>query len=170
MTVWLLIFGVVAGAALLCELAINMAAELFGTSDRESAIKEEISKLNHDLTQADKRIASLKASTRAANGEIEAARQEVLRLEHEMTKRKTVPPILVYRIGPPSPTQLRYRAPLAKRLPPEPEPHQALVWRTPCFIETWAHSPRHAAQQASQQFRTELGYAVGAFVRRDEPA
>lgn len=170
MTVWLLIFGVVAGAALLCEVAIYMGSELFGTAHREATLKEEISKLHHDLTQGEKKIESMKASTRTAGADFDAARQEIARLEHELLKRKTVPPVFVYRVGPPSPTQLRYRAPLTKRLPPEPEPHQALIWKTPCLVETWAHTPRQASQQAVQQFRTELGYAVGGFVRRDEPA
>lgn len=168
MTFWLLIFGVVAGAALLCEVALQLAPDLFGTARREGALKEEISKLNHDLTQAEKRIGSLKTSTRAADSEIEAARQEIIRLDREMTQRRNVPPVFIYRIGPPSPTQLRYRAPLNKRLPPEPEPHQALVWKTSCLVETWANTPRQASQQAGQQFRAELGYTVGAFMRRDE--
>jgi len=170
MTFWLLIVGVVAGAALLCELAVRLAPELFAAHSRESALKEEVSKLHHDLTTAEKKIESMMASTRASEAEIEAARVEINRLERELSQRKRVPPILIYRIGPPSPTQLRYRAPISKKLPAEPEPHQALVWRTPCLVETWAHTPRQASQQANQQFRAELGYAVGAFVRRDEPA
>jgi len=170
MTFWLLIFGVVAGAALLCELAVRLAPELFAANSRESALKEEVSKLRHDLTTAEKKIASMLASTRAADAEVEAARIEINRLERELLQRKRVPPILIYRIGPPSPTQLRYRAPVTKQLPGEPESHQALVWRTPCVIETWAHTPRQAGQQAAQQFRAELGYSIGAFVRRDEPA
>ncbi len=170
MTFSLLIFGVVAGAALLCELAVRLAPELFAANSRESALKEEVSKLHHDLTAAEKKIESMKVSTRAADTEIEAARVEIHRLERELAQRKRVPPILIYRIGPPSPTQLRYRAPITKQLPAAPEPDQALVWRTPCIVETWANTPRHASQQASQQFRAELGYSVGAFVRRDEPA
>lgn len=170
MTFWLLIFGVVAGAALLCELAVHVAPELFAAHSRESALKEEVSKLRHDLATAEKKIESMLTSTRAAGAEIEAARIEINRLERELVLRKRVPPILIYRIGPPSPTQLRYRAPLTKQLPGEPEPHQALVWHTPCIVETWAHTPRQAGQQALQQFRAELGYSIGAFVRRDEPA
>ncbi|MBV8535740.1 MAG: hypothetical protein JO128_09115 [Alphaproteobacteria bacterium] len=170
MTFWLLIFGIVAAAALLCELAVHAAPELFSTHSREAALKEEVSKLRHDLSTAEKKIESMLASSKATDGEIEAARLEINRLERELAQRKRVTPILVYRIGPPSPTQLRYRAPITKQFSGEPEPHQALVWRTPCIVETWAHSPRAASQQASQQFRAELGYSVGAFVRRDEPA
>ncbi len=91
-----------------------------------------------------------------------------MRLEHELAQRRRVPPVFVYRIGPPSPTQLRYRAPVSKRLPAEAAPHQSLVWATSCVIETWANSPRQAGEQAGQQFRAELGYSVGAFVRKDE--
>jgi septal ring factor EnvC (AmiA/AmiB activator) len=170
MTLWLLIFGVVAGAALLCEVIAHLAPELFATNSREAALKEEISKLHHDLTTADKKIASMKTSTRASDAEIEAARLEINRIDREITQKKRVPPNLIYRIGPPSPTQLRYRAPITKQLPEQAEAHQTLVWRTPCAVETWAHTPRQAAQQAHQQFRPELGYSLGAFVRRDEPA
>ena len=170
MTFWLLIFGVVAGAALLCELAVRIAPELFAAHSRESALKEEVSKLHHDLSAAEKKIESMLASSKATDAEIEAARIEINRLERDFVQRKRVPSILVYRIGPPSPTQLRYRAPITKQLPGQPEPHQALVWRTPCLVEIWANTPRHAGQQAGQQFRTELGYSIGAFVRRDEPA
>jgi hypothetical protein len=170
MTVWLLIFGIVAGAALLCELAVHMASDLFGTTHREAALKEEVGKLHHDLTHAEKKIGGLKDSRRAAETQMEAARQELTRLERDLNQRKRVPPVFVFRIGPPSPTQLRYRAPITKQFPADPEPTQALIWRTPCLVETWATSPRQAAQYAGQQFRAELGYAVGAFVRRDEPA
>lgn len=168
MTVWLLIFGIVAGAALLCELAVHMAPDLFGTARREAALKEEVSKLHHDLTQAEKKIGGLKDASRAADTQIDTARQEMMRLERDLAQRKRVPRLLVFRIGPPSPTQLRYRAPITKKLAATPEPHQALLWGAPCMVEIWAHTPRHAGQQASQQFRAELGYAVGAFVRRDE--
>jgi hypothetical protein len=170
MTFWLLIFGVVAGAALLCELAVRLAPELFAANSRESALKEEVSKLRHDLSTAEKKIESMLTSTRAADAEIEAARLEINRLERELVQRKRVPAILVHRIGPPSPTQLRYRAPITKQFSGEPEAHQALVWRTPCIVEIWANTPRQAGQQAAQQFRAELGYSIGAFVRRDEPA
>lgn len=170
MTVWLMIFGVVAGAALLCELAVRMAPDLFGTSRREGTLKEEIGKLHHDLTTAEKKIGGLKDALRASGTQMESARQELTRLERDLNQKKRVPPVLVFRIGPPSPTQLRYRAPITKQLAPEAEPTQALIWRTPCVVETWASSPRQAAQHGSQQFRAELGYAVGAFLRRDEPA
>jgi hypothetical protein len=170
MTFWLLIFGVVAAAALLCEVAVHMAPELFAAHSRESALKEEVSKLHHDLSTAEKKIESMLASSKATDSEIEAARLEINRLDRDVVQRKRVPPILIYRIGPPSPTQLRYRAPITKQLPSDAEPNQALVWRTPCVVETWAHTPRQASQQASQQFRAELGYSIGAFVRRDEPA
>jgi hypothetical protein len=168
MTFWLLIFGVVAGAALLCEIAVRLAPDLFAGQSRESALKEEVSKLRHDLTMADKKIESMKAAGRSADAEIEAARIEINRLEREHNQRKRVPPVFIYRIGPPSPTQLRYRAPITKQLPEQADAHQTLVWRTSSLVETWAHTPRQATQQAMQQFRAELGYSVGAFVRRDE--
>lgn len=170
MTIWLLIFGVVAAAALLCEVAAQLGPELFAANSREAALKEEISKLHHDLTTADKKIDSMKTSTRASDAEIETARVEINRIDREIVQKRRVPPVLIYRIGPPSPTQLRYRAPISKQLPAQAEAHQSLVWRTPCVVETWAHTPRAAAQQAHQQFRPELGYTLGAFVRRDEPA
>jgi hypothetical protein len=170
MSMWLLIFAVVAAAALLCEVAARLAPELFAANSREGAIKEEISKLHHDLTTADKKIESMRAASRTSDTEIEAARLEANRLDRELVLKRRVPPVLIYRIGPPTPTQLRYRAPITKQLPEQVEPHQSLVWRTPCVVETWAHTPRAAAQQAHQQFRPELGYSVGAFVRRDEPA
>jgi hypothetical protein len=168
MTFWLLIFGVVAGAALLCEVTVHLAPELFAGRSRESALKEEVSKLHHDLTTAGKRIESMRTATRASDAEVEAARIEINRIDRELAQRKRVPPVLIYRIGPPSPTQLRYRAPITKALPEQTETHQTLIWRTPCVVETWAHTPRAATQQAQQQFRPELGYSVGAFVRRDE--
>ena len=168
MTIWLLIFGVVAGAALLCEVVVHLAPELFAANSREATIKEEISKLHHDLTTVDKKIESMKTSTHTSDAAIEAARVEINRIDREITQKKRVPPVLIYRIGPPSPTQLRYRAPLTKQLPDQAEAHQTLVWRRPCVVETWAHTPRAAAQQAHQQFRPELGYSLGAFVRRDE--
>jgi hypothetical protein len=168
MTIWLLLTGLLFFMALLAEAANFVAPDLFSGMAREPALKEEISRLHHDLTQADKKLETTKASTSKAAAEFEQLRQDSIRLERELNQRKTVPPVLVYRIATPSPTLLRYRATVTKSLPEVADPHQQLVWRAPAIVETWAASPRDATLQAQHHFRPELGYAVSAFVRRDD--
>lgn len=168
MTVWLLLAGLLFFLALLGEAANFAAPEMFAGVIREGALKEEISRLHHDLTQAEKKIESTKAAASKNASETEQLRQESSRLERELNQRRNVPPILVYRITPPSPTLLRYRAPVTKSLLDPPDSHQALIWKASCLVETWATSPRQAADQARHHFRPELGYSVGAFVRRDD--
>lgn len=163
---------IIAGLLFLLALAVEgfnaVAPDMFTAATREAAIKEEISKLHHDLNMADKKLETSKASADSNAAEIEKLRQESIRLERELTQRKEVPPVLVYRIGPPSPTLLRYRASVSKSLPEDADPQQKLVWRAPAQVETWAMSPQQAKEQASHPFRRDLGYAVGAFTRRDE--
>jgi hypothetical protein len=168
MTIWLLLAGLLFVLALLAEAANFVAPDMFSTATGEPALKEEISRLHHDLTHAEKRLESTKASATKAVSEIEQLRQESIRLERELNQRKLVQPVLVYRIAPKSPTLLRYRAPVAKSLPEVADPQQALIWKMSGIVETWAASPRDAAIQAQHHFRPELGYSVGAFVRRDD--
>ena len=168
MTFWLLLTGMLFFLALLAEAANFVAPDLFSGMTREPALKEEIGRLHHDLTQADKKLETGKASANKAASDIEQLRQEAIRVERELHQRKTVPPVLVYRIAAPSPTLLRYRATVSKTLPDSADPHQVLIWKAPAIVETWATSPRDAALQAEHHFRPELGYIVGAFARRDD--
>ena len=168
MSIGLIIAGLLFFVALAVEGFNAVAPDMFTTATREAEIKEEISKLHHDLGMADKKLEASKASADTNAIEIEKLRQETIRLERELNQRKEVPPVLIYRVAPPSPTLLRYRATVTKSLPEDADPQQKLVWRGPAQIETWAISPQQAKDQANHHFRRDLGYAVSAFVRRDE--
>jgi len=168
MSIWLIIAGLLFFVALAVEGFNAVAPDMFAAAVREAEIKEEISELHHDLGMADKKLESSKASADSNAAEVEKLRQESIRLERELNQRKDVPPVLVYRIAPPSPTLLRYRASVTKPLPEDADAQQKLVWRSPAVVETWAISPQQAKEQASHHFRRDLGYAVAAFVRRDE--
>jgi hypothetical protein len=169
MTLWLLLTGFLFVLALLAESANLLGPQMFAVMGRDGALKDEISQLQRDLAQIEKKFDAAKAATAKSITEIEKLRKEASRLERELDDRRAVVPVLVYRIAQSSATLIRFRAPISKTLPAETDSQQALIWRAPGVIETWSLSPDQAAVQAQHHFRRELGYTVGTFVRPDEP-
>ena len=170
MTFWVFVTGVLFFGAALAELIIFMGPALFSSANREAKLKEENTKLHHDIAHMDKKLDAAKAATAKTVTEIERLKQESAKLQNQMDDRRIITPILVYRIAQPSPILHRFRATVTKELPPEADPQQLLIWKAPAVIETWAMTPDQATGQANHHFRKELGYTIEPFARTDEPA
>ena len=170
MTFWVFVTGVLFFAAGLAELAIFVAPALFSSASREAKLKEEVTKLHHDISHIDKKLDGAKAATAKSLTEIESLKKESSKLQQQLDDKRIITPVLVYRISQPTAVLHRFRATVTKALPSEPDPQQALVWKAPAVIETWAMTPDQATGQANHHFRRELGYTIETFARQDEPA
>lgn len=160
----LLLLAVFAAFATAVEVLNFLAPDFLAGLHREGALKESIAKTQAEIAESEKRLHALRTGLRNANLEVNRATDGLERLDGEFAQRRRVDPILVYPIASSNKTSGRYRAPLSKTLPSEPEEGQALIWARPAFVEVEADGPEEARRIALRQFPAQHGYAVGEFV------
>lgn len=159
----LLVFAVFAAFAAAVEVLNFVAPEFLAGLHREATLKESIAKTQAEVAESEKRLHALRASLRNAHLDINRAIDGLDKLEAQFAERRRVDPVLVYPIASANKTSGRYRAPLTKSLPSEPEESQALIWARPALVEVEADSPEEAQRIALRQFPAQHGYAIGDF-------
>lgn len=163
MNLWLLVMAVAVGLAAVIEAINQLGPERFIAASQEARLKETIAKTQADVAESVRQMDVAKTALRAAFADTDKVKSELIQLDRDLTQRKRVPPILIYRIGEVLHAQTCFRAPVSKVLSTDADPEQEAIWKTPAFVETWADTPYQASRQAQHQFRPERGYAVGAF-------
>lgn len=161
----LLILATLVATALVLEVLNVIAREFLSGVRREDALKADLHRIEEDLDTAADKIGSLKNDLRKKFADLDRAKTTFHDAEKEIARRTRVQPVLVYLLGPETGTGFRFRAPVSKALPEEPEPNQAHLWRQQNFVEVWTGSEERARSIADEQFPAKHGYTVGAFVR-----
>lgn len=159
----LLLFAVLAAFATAVEVLNLVAPDFLAGLHREAALKESIAKTQVEIAESEKRLHSLRAGLRNAHLDVHRAADGLEKLDEKFAERRRVDPILVYPIASTNKTSGRYRAPLSKVLPPEPEESQTLIWAKTAFVEVEANGPEEAHRIALRQFPAQHGYVIGAF-------
>lgn len=159
----LLLFAVFAAFATAVEVLNFVAPDFLAGLHREAALKESIVKTQAEIAESERRLHALRTGLQNANLDIHRAANNLEKLDEQFAERRRVDPILVYAIAATSKRSGRYRAPLSKMLPSEPEESQALIWAKPALVEVEADSPEEARRVALRQFPAQHGYAVGDF-------
>lgn len=144
---------------------LNMIARELLSGRREEALTADVRRIGADLDAAADKLASLKNDLRKGLADLDRAKTAYHDAEREISRRQHVEPVLVYLLGPETGMGFRFRAPVQKAIPEEPDPHQALLWRRQNFVEVWTASEDKARSIAADQFPAKHGYTVGEFVR-----
>jgi len=161
----LLLLEALVGIAVLVEVLNLLAREFLSGVRREDALREDLRKLQEDLAEAAKRLASQKNDLRRGLGDLDGAKTACLDVEREMEKRQRVEPVMVYLLGPETGVGFRYRAPLTKALAQDADAHQKKLWGRKNFVEVWVATEEKALAIADDQFSSRHGYKIGAFER-----
>ncbi len=161
----LLVLEALAGIAVLVEVLNLLAREFFAGVRREDALREDLRKLQEDLAEAAKKIASQKNGLRKGLGDLDGAKNACLEVEKEMEKRQRVEPVLVYLLGPETGVGFRFRAPLTKALAESADALQKKMWSRKNFVEVWVATEDKAVMIADDQFPAKHGYKIGPFER-----
>lgn len=165
MSLSLLILATLVAVALVLEVVNFIAREFLSGVRREDALKADLQRIEEDLDSAAGKIGSLKNDLRKKFADLDRAKTTFHDAEKEIAKRNRVQPVLVYLLSPETGTGFRFRAPVSKTLPEEPEPNQTHLWRQQNFVEVWTGTEEKARSIAEDQFPAKHGYAVGVFVR-----
>ncbi len=161
----MLILAVLIAAALVVEVLNFIAREFFSGVRREEALKAELNQIGADLDKAADKLGALKNDLRKGLADLDLAKTGYHDAEKEISRRQRLQPVLVYLLGAETGMGFRFRAPVTKALPAEPDAHQKLLWGRENFVEVWTASEDKARSFASDQVPAKQGYTIGAFVR-----
>ncbi|MBV8535124.1 MAG: hypothetical protein JO128_05995 [Alphaproteobacteria bacterium] len=161
----LLLLEALVGIAVFVEVLNLLAREFFAGVRREDALREDLRKLQEDLAEASKRIASQKSDLRKGLGALDGAKNACIEVEKEMANRQRVEPVMVYLLGPETGVGFRFRAPLTKALAESADAVQKKMWSRKNFVEVWVTSEDRALAIADDQFAAKHGYKIGPFER-----
>ena len=161
----LLLLEALVGIAVLVEVLNLLAREFLSGVRREDALREDLRKLQDDLAEAAKRLASQKNDLRKGLGDLDGAKNACLEVEKEMEKRQRTEPVLVHLLGPETGVGFRYRAPLTKILANDADAFQKKMWGRRNFVEVWVATEEKALSIADDQFSSKHGYKMGPFER-----
>jgi hypothetical protein len=161
----LLLLEALAGVAVVVEVLNLLAREFLSGVRREDALREDLRKLQEDLAEAARKLASQKGDLRRALGDLDVQKNACLEVEKEMSKRQRVEPVLVHLLGPETGVGFRYRASLTKELPENADSHQKKLWSRKNFVEVWVATEEKALSIADDQFAAKQGYRMGPFER-----
>lgn len=161
----LLILGALVAVGLVVEVLNFLAREFLSGVRREDALKADLKRIESDLTEAVGKMGGLKNELRKALADLDRAKSAYHDVEKEISRRQRVEPVLVYLLGQETGSGFRFRAPVTKVLPEEPDPNQKRLWQRQNFVEVWTASEDKARTLAEDQFPAKHGYKVGAFVR-----
>lgn len=159
----LLILAVLAAFAIAVEALNFIAPDFIATMRRDAALKESVANTQKEVAESEKRLDGLRRQLRALQHDLSRATDGLEKLDEQFAERRRAEPVLVYLIASANKVPYRFRAPLSKALPAEPEDSQAMMWGSPAFVEVEANSADEAKQIAARQFPSQNGYAVGAF-------
>ena len=158
-----MIFSVLFVCLVAAELLLFLGKDrLLGTRGR-AALETALRQSYADLKEVRRRLEGARAALTDAVGEAEEKRAQLREADHAFEQSQKVVPTLIHTIGDRN-DRLCFRAPLAKRLPPEAERGQKLVWSCTNFVDVWANDIETARQMAARQFQTKHGYSIGEFV------
>jgi hypothetical protein len=166
----LLMLGALVAIGLVVEVLNFIAREFLSGVRREDALKADLKQIETDLTEAAGKMSGMKNELRKALAELDRAKTAYHDLEKEMARRQRVEPVLVYQLGQESAAGVRFRAPVTKALPEEPDANQKRLWQRQNFVEVWTASEDKARTLAAEQFPAKHGYTIGAFVRTGDDA
>ena len=161
----LLSLAALVAIALVVEVLNFIAREFLSGVRREDALKADVQKIQADIDEATGKLGGLKNDLRKALADLDGAKNSFHEVDKEIARRQRVEPVLVYQLGTETGTGFRFRAPVTKTLPAEPDAGQALLWKRQNFVEVWTASEDKARSLAADQFPAKHGYSIGAFVR-----
>lgn len=162
----LIAIAVLLAIGAMLEVLRPMLPELFASAHREGDLRETIRLAQADCTEARKRADGFAGAAKAIRQEIARAKEAHDDVEREIEERKKVPPVLVFTIGSQEnvgSAGRAFRASITKKLKPNPDPGQTIIWSRPCFVEVHCHSTAEAKIEAHLQFPASHGYVIGAF-------
>lgn len=159
----LLIFAVLAAFAIAVEALNFIAPDFLATLHREAALKESITKTQKEVAESEKRIDSLRTKLRGVHLEMSRTADGLDQINEQFAERRRVMPILIYPIAATRKVSYRFRAPISKTLPSEPEEGQTVMWAGKAFVEVEANTSEEAHRIALRHFPSQQGYAVGQF-------
>jgi len=158
-----MVFSVLFVCLVAAEVLLFLGKDyLLGTRGR-AALETALRQSYAELQDARRRLEGARAALVAAANEAENRRAQLQEADRAFQQSQKVVPTLIHTIGDRN-ERLRFRAPLAKRLPPDAEPGQKLVWSCHNFVDAWAGDIDTARQMAARQFQAKHGYTVGEFV------
>lgn len=166
----LLILGALVAVGLVVEVLNFLAREFLSGVRREDALKADLKRIEADLTEAAGKMGGMKNDLRKALADLDRTKTAYHDVEKEISRRQRLEPVLVYLLGQEIGSGFRFRAPVSKALPEEPDPNQKRLWQRQNFVEIWTATEEKARMLAEDQFPAKHGYKVGAFVRTDDDA
>lgn len=161
----LLILGALVAIGLVVEVLNFLAREFLSGVGREDALKADLKRIESDLSEAVSKMGGMKNDLRKALADLDRQKTAYHDAEKEIARRQRVEPVLVYLLGQETGSGFRFRAPVSKALPEEPDANQKRLWQRQNFVEIWVASEDKARTLATDQFPAKHGYTVGAFVR-----
>lgn len=161
----LLILSALVAMALVLEVVNFIAREFLSGVRREDALKADVRRIETDLEEAAGKMGAIKNDLRKKLADLDQAKTAYHEVDKELARRQRLEPVLVYMLGAETGTGTRFRAPVAKALPAEADPHQKQLWGRQNFVEVWTASEDRARALAADQFPAKHGYTIGAFVR-----
>ena len=153
---------------LAAELLLFFGRDTLLGTRRRAALEAALRQSYADLQEAKKRIDAARAGLLQAIEHAEGERARRADADRAFKQSQKILPNLIHTLGE-SGTGTRFRAPLAKQLPANPEPSQELVWSCRNFIEVWAGDTETARQTAARQFSATHHYSVGEFTALPRP-
>jgi len=153
-------------ALLLCVVAVECffllgQDYLLGTR-RRAALEAALRQSYVDLQTMRKRLESARAVLVAAIDEVEKQRAQLQDADRAFQQSQKILPNLIHTLGTPG-DGMRFRAAIGKRLPPQPEAAQGLLWSCQNFVDVWAGDIETARQMATRQFPAKQQYVIGEF-------
>jgi DNA gyrase/topoisomerase IV subunit A len=159
----LLIFSVLAAFAVAVEALNLIAPDFLATLHRDAVLKDSIAKTQKEVAESEKRLDSLRTKLRNIQLEMSRTADGLEQINEQFAERRRVTPILIYPISATRKVSYRFRAPISKTLPSEPEEGQTLMWAGKAFVEVEANTSDEAHRIALRQFPSQQGYAIGQF-------
>lgn len=156
----------------ICVLAVELF-QVFGKdyllgTNRRMALEATVRQSYADLQDVRQRIDAARTALLAAIEQAEGERARRLDADRAFKQSQKTLPNLIHVLGE-NGGPMRFRAPLAKRLPPKPEPPQELIWSCKNFVEVWAGDVETARQTAVRQFSARHHYDIGEFTALPRP-
>lgn len=162
MLLLLLLLAVFTAFAVAVEVLNLIAPDFVAGLHRDAPLKDSIARTQKEVAESEKRIQALRATLRGMHGELNRAADGLEKLDEQFDERRRVNPVLVFPITSTKATR-RFRASVAKALPPDPEESQTLIWASPAFVEVEADRVDDAHDAARRQFPSQQGYTIGEF-------
>jgi cellobiose-specific phosphotransferase system component IIA len=161
MTSQLILMALFVAAAAL-EATLLVASDILFGAGRTKTLEAEIRQVQEDLKEAAKRIKDRSSRLQEAHNEGQRLLASMNEIDKQTSQTQRVRPVLVHTAGQGG-TGMRFRAPVSKQLPGEPDPKQKLIWDHDNYVEVWTDNADNARQVALRQFAPEAGYTVGEF-------